>query len=177
MTRPAHLPGVTTHLELEHDIILFDKNDPKVSRAEEVDKIHAAAKFLSFMSADVDGVIKGHASSEGKEQFNQDLSEQRAITVRDLLQALGVVNLPLTAVGVGSKEPAVPETAKTPRRPGSTAATEPARGDHRHHEPGRDTAAAAAGDAEYLEAYRRHPRTRADVPAAAEGATPVAKAG
>jgi hypothetical protein len=105
---------VTTHLELEHDVIFFDTGDFKVSRAEEVDKIHAAAKFLSWMSSDVDGIVKGHASGEGNAQFNEDLSEQRANTVRDLLQALGVVNLPLTAVGVGSKEPAVPETAKTP---------------------------------------------------------------
>jgi hypothetical protein len=100
------------HLELEHDVIYFDKGDPKVSRADEVDKINNAAKFLSLLSSDLNAVVKGHASFEGNAKFNQSLSEDRANTVRDLLRALGVLNLPLTAYGVGATEPAAAETAK-----------------------------------------------------------------
>jgi hypothetical protein len=103
---------MATYLELEHDVIFFDKGDPKVSRAVEVDKVNNAAKFLSLLSFDLNAVIKGHASAEGDPKFNQGLSEDRANTVRDLLRALGVSNLALTAFGVGSTEPAVAETAK-----------------------------------------------------------------
>jgi hypothetical protein len=101
-------------LEMEHDVIYFDQSESKALRAEQVDKINNAAKFLKLLSDELTALIKGHASGEGNPTINQELSEQRASTVRDLLQGMGV-SIVLTTVGVGSTQLAVAETAKDPK--------------------------------------------------------------
>lgn len=48
--------------------------------------------------------IVGHASSEGSAQVNQNLSEQRAISVSTYLQGRGVINQRIQAYGRGASQ-------------------------------------------------------------------------
>lgn len=99
-------------LELDHEVVYFDQGSSMISRAEEVEKVKNAARWLT-LGWEWNALLKGHASREGNKAYNQDLSEKRANAVRDLLIARGVPTVLITAVGVGTSEPAVAETAKT----------------------------------------------------------------
>ncbi len=50
-------------------------------------------------------VIEGHTSSEGSEQYNRGLSEQRAQAVVNALINLGISNSRITALGKGESDP------------------------------------------------------------------------
>jgi hypothetical protein len=50
--------------------------------------------------------IQGHTDSDGSDAFNQDLSERRAVAVKDYLVAAGVDGGRMTTVGFGESEPA-----------------------------------------------------------------------
>ena len=52
-----------------------------------------------------DAVIKGHADSSGPVEFNQKLSEDRAMAVSDYLISKGIEPSRIEVVGVGSSEP------------------------------------------------------------------------
>ena len=61
--------------------------------------------------------IEGHTDSVGSDEFNQRLSEQRAISVRDFLADQGVAPSLITARGFGKTEPvATNETAEGRQR-------------------------------------------------------------
>jgi outer membrane protein OmpA-like peptidoglycan-associated protein len=53
-----------------------------------------------------DAMIKGHTDSSGPEEFNQKLSEDRAMAVSTYLMDKGVDSSRIESVGVGSSEPA-----------------------------------------------------------------------
>jgi outer membrane protein OmpA-like peptidoglycan-associated protein len=50
-------------------------------------------------------VIEGHTDSRGKDEYNRQLSEKRAMAVRDYLVSEGVSETVVTAVGRGESEP------------------------------------------------------------------------
>jgi hypothetical protein len=102
-------------LELEHEVIFFEQEKRKVTRAEEVEKVNNAARWLNLGDWGWNALIKGHASGEGNKTYNQDISWDRAFAVRELLIAQQVPSVLLTAVGMGTSELAVPEDAKTPK--------------------------------------------------------------
>ncbi len=52
-----------------------------------------------------DAMIKGHTDSSGPEEFNQKLSEDRAMAVSTYLMNKGVDSSRIESVGVGSSEP------------------------------------------------------------------------
>lgn len=49
--------------------------------------------------------VEGHADSDGGDDFNQQLSESRAIAVRDYLTTSGVSSLRIETLGFGEKQP------------------------------------------------------------------------
>lgn len=49
--------------------------------------------------------VVGHASSDGSDAYNQDLSERRAESVRSYLQNSGVQSVRLQAIGMGETQP------------------------------------------------------------------------
>ena len=72
------------------------------------------ANVLAYMQqcADLSVIIEGHASREGNEEHNQELSELRARRVKEWLVAQGVDSNRIEAtLGFGSSKPAVPEPA------------------------------------------------------------------
>ena len=52
--------------------------------------------------------IAGHTDSVGSDSYNQDLSERRALSVRDYLAAGGFPRSQMTAVGFGESQPIAP---------------------------------------------------------------------
>ena len=61
--------------------------------------------FEGLASGNTPVVIEGHTSSEGSQEYNQDLSEQRAQSVVDDLVRRGLDAGRITAVGKGELEP------------------------------------------------------------------------
>jgi outer membrane protein OmpA-like peptidoglycan-associated protein len=56
--------------------------------------------------------ICGHADSDASDEYNQTLSENRAISVYDYLVAHGVSASSLSTIGYGESRPAVPNTSE-----------------------------------------------------------------
>lgn len=50
-------------------------------------------------------IIEGHTDSDGQDDFNQKLSEQRANTVKNTLVELGIDASRLTCAGYGESRP------------------------------------------------------------------------
>jgi len=69
------------------------------------------AEFRKFLQAhpEVSLEIEGHTDSRGSEEYNLDLSERRAASVRDWLVDNGIDGARLSAVGKGEGDPQVPE--------------------------------------------------------------------
>ena len=59
--------------------------------------------------------IKGHASNEGPEQYNQVLSERRSANIKTVLESLGVESTRLKVVGEGENNPPFPNDSKENR--------------------------------------------------------------
>ena len=57
----------------------------------------------------------GHTDSTGTEQYNQALSERRALSVAEYLVSKNVLKERLAAVGYGELRPAAPNTSKSGR--------------------------------------------------------------
>jgi outer membrane protein OmpA-like peptidoglycan-associated protein len=56
-------------------------------------------------------VVEGHTDSQGSDDLNLKLSEDRAAAVRDYLVSRGVAADRLSAVGVGEKRPIADNTS------------------------------------------------------------------
>ncbi|MGA8263595.1 MAG: OmpA family protein [Ignavibacteriaceae bacterium] len=54
---------------------------------------------------DTNILVTGHTDSDGSDQFNQTLSEQRAKSVSDYSKSRGVNSARLSIIGLGEKEP------------------------------------------------------------------------
>jgi len=70
------------------------------------------AEFRQFLEKhpEVSLEIEGHTDSRGSEDYNLDLSERRAASLRDWLVNNGIDGERLTAVGKGEGDPQVPES-------------------------------------------------------------------
>jgi OOP family OmpA-OmpF porin len=81
----------------------FD-NSKSVVNAEYLDEIKVAADFLKKYPH-TSLMIKGHTSSQGRAQFNKDLSQQRADAVVEILvKEFGIDSSRLTAQGLGEEQ-------------------------------------------------------------------------
>lgn len=86
------LPGVT-----------FETNSDRLLPGAE-DVLADAAATLR-MNSDISVEVAGHTDSQGAAEYNESLSERRALTVRDYLIRAGVSASQLTARGYGESEP------------------------------------------------------------------------
>jgi outer membrane protein OmpA-like peptidoglycan-associated protein len=74
--------------------------------------IAAVAKGCSNVLIEVDG----HTDNRGGRAFNKNLSEGRAMAVRDYLRAAGIPSDRLSAAGYGDERPIAPNTTRDGRR-------------------------------------------------------------
>jgi outer membrane protein OmpA-like peptidoglycan-associated protein len=65
-------------------------------------KLNSVAEALTQQDPDSKMVVEGHTDSQGKQAYNQDLSQRRAQVVRDYLVARGIAADRVTSVGFGS---------------------------------------------------------------------------
>ncbi|MET0342913.1 MAG: OmpA family protein [Polyangiales bacterium] len=89
--------------------VLFDTNSPRIKKTAEP-VLRAIIKLQSQHPEWVKMRIEGHADVRGDAQFNQNLSERRATTVREALIALGMPPDLLVAEGFGATRLLTPET-------------------------------------------------------------------
>lgn len=69
-----------------------------------VDKLAALADYLSYQRG-VRVAIDGHTDARGTHAHNQDLSERRAMAVRDAFDRLGVTRARFSVAGHGERRP------------------------------------------------------------------------
>jgi OOP family OmpA-OmpF porin len=90
---------VTISMDIKFD---FDKAVVKSEYLPEVEKV---ANFLNNHPGST-AVVEGHTDSRGNDDYNQKLSERRAVAVRDtLINSFGVDDSKVTAVGYGESRP------------------------------------------------------------------------
>jgi len=96
------------------DATAFEVNSAQIKRGfnSTMDKI---AKVLNKYGK-TELLIVGHTDSTGSEQYNQTLSEQRAQSVYQYLQARGVIHQRLNAYGRGELEPVASNATNEGRR-------------------------------------------------------------
>jgi OOP family OmpA-OmpF porin len=95
--------GLTLTLEVQFD------NNSATLRPESEQYLDQVAAKLTELST-VTGVIEGHTDSNGSAEYNQDLSERRARSVREYLVSKGVAGSRLTAQGFGESQPVADNT-------------------------------------------------------------------
>jgi len=71
-------------------------------------KLNEVADALTKSSPESRIVVEGHTDSQGNIDFNQDLSNRRAQSVRDYLVSRGIASDRVTAQGLGSSRPVAP---------------------------------------------------------------------
>ena len=69
---------------------------------------------LSYPELSID--VEGHTDSTGSDDFNQQLSEQRASTVREYLMSQGLSSEKITAKGLGKSMPVADNSTSTGRQ-------------------------------------------------------------
>ena len=95
--------GETAGIQLVFDnALLFDVGQSTLRPGVQADLRQLAMSMQSY--PDHDAVIVGHASSDGATDFNQRLSEQRAMAVRSFMMGQGVASSRLEALGMGETQ-------------------------------------------------------------------------
>lgn len=85
------------------DRVLFevDKSDLSPEAVERIGRLAAALK-----SVDIDGTgVEGHTDSTGSDEYNQQLSERRAASVKAEFVKAGMVEANVRAIGKGETQP------------------------------------------------------------------------
>ena len=102
-------PPVIQKLTLSTDVLFeFNKADLKSGGQQKLDELADRAK-----GADVDRVVVvGNADRIGSEQYNQELSEKRALAVKDYLASKGVESDRVQAEGKGKSDPVTGDQCK-----------------------------------------------------------------
>ncbi len=79
------------------------REDPETTRT--------LSEFRNFLQEhpEVSLEIEGHTDSRGSDEYNLDLSDRRAVSVKDWLVERGIDSARLTAVGKGEGDPQLPE--------------------------------------------------------------------
>ncbi len=110
-TPPAPAKEAITFREGKLDyqgVINFDYDKASLKGT---DTLQTLTEFRKFLEAHptVKIEIQGHTDSRGSDQYNRDLSDRRAATVRKWLISNGVPEDRVTSVGKGEDEPQTPE--------------------------------------------------------------------
>ena len=84
--------------------ISFDTDSATVRPALRADLVRVGQNLNRYPNSNVQ--VIGHTDSDGEASYNQALSERRARSVADILQANGVNGSRLTTIGLGENRPA-----------------------------------------------------------------------
>jgi outer membrane protein OmpA-like peptidoglycan-associated protein len=90
--------------------VLFASNEATLLPAAIV-KLNEVADALIKGNPDSNIVVEGHTDSQGQRQYNMDLAEKRAKSVRDQLVSRGVAADRIKSVGVGPDRPVANNTS------------------------------------------------------------------
>ncbi len=101
----AAATGATINELLDLDPITFAVNSADIT-AEGQAVLASAVEFLEA-NPDVTVEIGGHTDSDGDDAFNQELSQNRAESVKAFLEGQGIAGDRMTPVGYGESEPTV----------------------------------------------------------------------
>jgi len=102
----AKTSGTEVRIELSSDVLFdFDKDTLRAEAAPTLKKV--VTVIQSYPGAST--TIEGHSDSVGADAYNQRLSERRASSVQQWLQANGVTGS-MSAKGWGESKPVVPNT-------------------------------------------------------------------
>lgn len=83
--------------------ILFAFDSAKLSPTASENVSELAETLKEYEDTNI--LIEGHTDSKGPENYNEQLSEERADAVADMLIALGVQNARISEVGYGENQP------------------------------------------------------------------------
>lgn len=119
--RLARIPGTTVErvsrdtlkVKFESDV-LFSVDSARLSGSARSSLSQVADVMVEFRKTQA--VIHGHTDSSGGEAHNQNLSERRAGSVRNLLVDYGVAPRRLTAIGSGESRPVASNDSSWGRR-------------------------------------------------------------
>ncbi len=83
--------------------VLFDVNSAALKPGGYTEINRVAQVLTQYPQTDI--LISGHTDSTGAEAYNQDLSERRAMSVKNALANQGVADMRMRALGFGETQP------------------------------------------------------------------------
>lgn len=93
--------------------VLFDFNSSKVNPTVNDNLIKFAETLKQYPDTEI--LVAGHTDNVGTEQYNMNLSQQRANAVSNVLKTNGVSKSRLTILGYGEKNPVADNVAESGR--------------------------------------------------------------
>ncbi|MFW6259392.1 MAG: OmpA family protein, partial [Tangfeifania sp.] len=94
--------------------ILFAFDSDELSGQAEENITELAATLKDYEDTNI--LIEGHTDNIGSENYNQELSEERAASVGDELKTLGVNSSRITEVGYGEEQPVADNSTEAGRK-------------------------------------------------------------
>ncbi len=85
--------------------VLFDTDRATLKPGAREKLAKVAGVLLTYPGLDIE--VEGHTDSVGSDEYNQDLSERRAATVRNYLVSQGIPRETIDAMGFGESRPVV----------------------------------------------------------------------
>jgi outer membrane protein OmpA-like peptidoglycan-associated protein len=85
------------------DAIQFQVNSDELTEESQAILVESAVGLIEYPSMNIE--IQAHTDSSASEEYNQDLSERRAQTIKTFLEEQGVAAERLTAKGFGETQP------------------------------------------------------------------------
>lgn len=101
--------GMQTGEQRWDEVVYFAFDRATIGATERV-KIEELASHLQANSG-LNVIIEGHADERGSDEYNRNLSQRRALAVRDYLVSLGVSGNRIDTVGYGEERPVIPAAA------------------------------------------------------------------
>mgnify|MGYP001161143651 FL=1 len=94
---------ISNLISKENSIILFQANSHVLNETDKSSIRNLAEELKKYSELSI--VLEGHASSDGSESYNQNLSEKRANSVKNLLVNFGIKASQIKVIGYGETQP------------------------------------------------------------------------
>ena len=94
---------ISNLISKENSIILFQANSHVLNETYKSSIRNLAEELKKYSELSI--VLEGHASSDGSESYNQNLSEKRANSVKNLLVNFGIKASQIKVIGYGETQP------------------------------------------------------------------------
>ena len=100
---PEQPAALVEFMGSEQNNLLFSANSSKLTDSN-ISILETLKKLLTqYPNTSI--VVEGHTSSDGTKAFNQDLSERRAMAVKEYLISVGVISDRIETIGYGETKP------------------------------------------------------------------------